>query len=143
MYTTAHLAAGLIIGKITGDYPTALISSMAIDVDHLIPYAQQGILFKPKKFWRTTKDPKAGGRSFLHSFWAYAIIVVVICLFNLQVGLVFSLGYLGHFLLDFLDSSDFYPLYPLKKWDIKGFIGYFSKAELIFTLVLFAVYFLL
>lgn len=143
MYSTAHLAAGLIIGKLTGDYPTAIISSVAIDLDHLIPYAKQGALGSFKKFMTQTKAVHGSGRSYLHSFIALGLISLVLLFINLKVGLVFALGYLGHFLLDALDTSDFYPLFPLKKWNTKGFIGYYSRAELFFTILLFLVFFLI
>ncbi|HNX11330.1 MAG TPA: metal-dependent hydrolase [bacterium] len=143
MYTTAHLAAGLIIGKLTGDYPTAIISSVAIDLDHLVPYAREGALGSVKKFLARTKSVHGSGRSYLHSFIAWGVITGILCIFSLKIGLVFGLGYLGHFLLDAVDNSDFYPLFPLKKWNTKGFIGYYSRAELIFTIVLFAIFFLI
>jgi len=143
MYSTAHLAAGLIIGKVTGDYPTAIISSVAIDLDHLVPFAKEGALKNLKHFWSKTKSAHDSSRSYLHSFFAWALITGTICLFNMPVGLVFGLGYLGHFLLDAIDNSEFYPFYPIKKWDTKGFIGYYSKAELIFTVILFAIFFII
>jgi len=143
MYSTGHLALGLILGKLTGDYPTAIISSVAIDLDHLIPYAQQGIIFSPKKMWKAAKTPHASSRGILHSFFAWAILSGIICLVNLEVGLVFSLGILGHFLLDALDGDDFYPFYPIKKMNTKGFIGYYSRKELFLTIVLFIIYFLI
>jgi len=143
MYSTAHLAMGLIIGKVTGDYPTAVISSVAIDIDHLIPFAKQKIIFNFKKMLKAAKTPHDSSRSYLHSFFAFGLLTGVICLINLPVGLVFGLGYLGHFLLDALDKDDLYPFFPIKRFNIHGFIGYYSKAELIFTVLLFLFYFII
>lgn len=143
MYSTAHLAAGLIIGKLTGDYPTAIISAVAIDLDHLVPYAQKNIIFNIKKILNSTKSTHDSARSYLHSFIALPILVLIISLFNFKTGLIFGLGYLSHFLLDALDDDDFYPLFPWKKFNTRGFIGYYSKAEFVFTLILFAIYFII
>jgi len=143
MYSTAHLAAGLIIGKLTGDYPTAIISAVAIDIDHLVPYVKKRIIFDFKKMWHSAKSTHDSARSFLHSFISLPILTGLVMLFSFKAGIVFGLGYLSHFLLDALDDDDFYPLFPWKKFNTRGFIGYYSKAEFIFTVILFIVYFLI
>ncbi|PIT94428.1 hypothetical protein COT98_03800 [Candidatus Falkowbacteria bacterium CG10_big_fil_rev_8_21_14_0_10_39_9] len=143
MYSTAHLAAGLIIGKLTGDYPTAIISAVAIDLDHLIPYTQKNILFNLKKILRSAKSTHDSARSYLHSFIVFPLLTGLVMLFNFKVGLVFGLGYLSHFLLDAIDDDDFYPFFPWRNFNTKGFIGYYSRAEFIFTIILFGVYFLI
>jgi membrane-bound metal-dependent hydrolase YbcI (DUF457 family) len=143
MYSTAHLAMGLILGRLTGDYPTAIISSVAIDVDHLLPYLKEGSLFKIKKIWQGAKKSDDSRRNYLHSFYALPIISGLICLFSWHVGLVFALGYLFHFALDILDDSDFWPFYPSKKWNIRGFIGYYSGAEFMLAGFLYLVFFLM
>lgn len=134
---------GLIIGKVTGDYPTAIISSTAIDIDHLIPYVKNKIIFDFKAIMKTAHRADDTSRSILHSFFALVILSGLVAIFNFRTGLIFALGYLSHFLLDALDDSDFYPFFPIKKFNTKGFIGYFSKLELIFTLGLFLIWFIL
>jgi len=141
MYSTSHLAAGLIIGKLTGDYPTAIISAVAIDLDHLIPHVKNKIIFNVKEMLKVAKSTHESSRSYLLSFIAFFALTSLIALFSLKVGLVFGLGYLSHFLLDAIDDDDFYPFFPWKKFNTRGFIGYYSKAELIFTIILFGVYF--
>jgi len=140
MYSTAHLAMGLIIGKISGDYPTAIISSTAIDIDHLIPYVKNKIIFNFKEIWKTANSSEDTSRSILHSFFALVILSSVIFLFNVHVGIVFTIGYLSHFLLDALDDSEFYPFFPIKKFNTKGFIGYRSKMELMITASFFLIW---
>lgn len=140
MYSTAHVAAGLIIGKITGDYPTAIIGATAADFDHLIPFVKNKVLFSFKKIWHATTNDGDSSRNYLHSIFSWALISGVIMLFNLQVGLIFSIAYLSHFILDLLDNTDFWPFYPWKKINIKGFVGYFSKREFLFTVALVLVY---
>ncbi len=140
MYSTTHLALGLIIGKVTGDYQAAVLGSLIIDIDHLIPNFQQKNKFILKDFWKKTKDSRDSSRSYFHSFFAWIIFSIIVCLIDYKFGLVFSLAYLGHFLLDALDDSSFYPIFPIKKFDIRGFIPYYSKEELFFSLILFFIF---
>lgn len=143
MYSTTHLALGLIIGKISGDYPAALIGSLAIDIDHLIPAIKQKVSLNFKKFWNKTKDYKDSSRSYLHSIFSWIILSLIIFLIDSRFGLVFSIAYLGHFILDALDNSHFYPFFPIKKFNIKGFIPYYSIKELVFSLALFLIFLLI
>jgi membrane-bound metal-dependent hydrolase YbcI (DUF457 family) len=143
MYSTAHLAAGLIIGKLTGDYPTAIIGAVAIDLDHLIPHIKNKIIFNIKEILRVSRNTHESSRSYLHSFIAFFALTGLVMAFNLRVGLVFGLGYLSHFLLDAIDDDDFYPLFPWKKFNTRGFIGYYSRSEFVFTLILLGVYFII
>ena len=57
MFIVAHAAAGLIIGKVTNNYPIALVGSLVIDIDHLVPYVKHKVIFNPGKFWKTVTDP--------------------------------------------------------------------------------------
>lgn len=143
MYGTTHLALGLIIGKITGDYQASIIGSLLIDIDHLIPSLQKKNRVSLKEFWEKTKDSKDSSRSYFHSIFAWIFFSIIVCLIDYRFGLVFSLAYLGHFLLDALDDSPFYPFFPIKRFDIRGFIPYYSKKELVFSLVLFIIFFII
>ena len=143
MYSSAHLAMGLIIGKVTGDYPTAIISSLVIDFDHLIPYARQKVLSSWGKFWQATRASNTSNRNIFHSVFTMGGVSLIIALFNRHIGAVFALGCLGHFLLDAFDKDNFYPFYPWKKINIHGLIKYYSRAEFFFTLGLILVYFLI
>lgn len=140
MYITTHLALGLIIGNISGDYAAALIGSLAIDVDHLFPAAKEKRLFNIKEYWRKSRSYKDSGRSYFHSIFALIFFSVILYFFAPQFAIVFAIAYLGHFILDALDNSDFIPFYPLSKFNIKGFIPYYSKQELIFSLMLFLIF---
>ncbi len=143
MYSTTHLALGLIIGKISGDYPAALIGSLAIDIDHLIPAIKNKKSFNLKKFWNKTKDYKDSSRSYLHSLFSWFLISLIIFFFDSDFAIIFSIAYLGHFVLDALDNSSFYPFYPFKNFDIKGFIPYYSFRELVFSIFLFVIFLLI
>ena len=145
MFFFAHLLAGLIIGKLSGSYLVALIGALFVDLDHLIIYIKHKIILKPKKLWRIIinhRDPYGFQRNFLHSFISWAIISVIILIINFNLGAVFSLAYLTHLLFDLVDNADFYPFYPFK-WNVKGPIKYFSKGEMIFTLILLAIFVLI
>lgn len=145
MFPIAHILSGLIIGKLSGLYIPALIGAVLVDLDHIISYAKHKVLFKPKKLWKTitaTKDPWGDQRNFLHSFIAWPIISVIVLIINFKVGLIFSLAYLSHLLLDMFDNGDFYPFYPLK-FKINGPIKYFSKEEFVFAIILLLIFILI
>lgn len=139
MTLPTHFLAGLIIGKITGDFPTAISGSLIIDLDHLISYWRHGILFNPNKLLKATlteSDPWGDQRNLLHSLFSFIAVSTTFLIINLKFGFVFSIAYFFHLVLDGLDGAAFYPFFPLKSFLIKGFIHYYSKQELIFALCL-------
>jgi len=141
----AHILAGLIIGKVTNNYPLAMAGSLLIDVDHLFPYIKHKLIFNPKKLWETVtreSDDYGNQRNYLHSLFTWAIVSAISFLIDFNVGGVISLAYLSHLFLDLIDGADFFPFYPLK-YKFIGPIKYFSKAEIIFTLILAVVFFVL
>jgi len=140
MYGTTHLALGLIIGKLSGDYTASLCGSLLIDVDHLIPNWPFKKDLSWSEFWRRTRTSGDSSRVYLHSFFAWIFLSFLLYLFNPGFALIFSIAYLGHFILDMLDDSSFYPFYPIKKFNTKGLIPYFSSTEFIFSLVLFFIF---
>lgn len=145
MFISAHLVAGLIVGKITNDYPLAMAFSLFAEVDHAIPFIKHKIIFSPKKLWSAMTDPLDpfdNQRNYLHSFFTLGISSLIIYLIDSRVGTIFFLSYLSHLLLDLLDGSDFYPIYPFK-FNYHGPINYYSKGEMVFTLALLALYFLI
>lgn len=143
MYATAHLALGMIIGKITGDYPTAISTSVFLDVDHVFEYAKHGKLKSFKSFLHSTKDSVDSSRSYFHSiFFLILGSGLMYLIFGDSIALVFLMSVLGHYLLDLLDTSGFYPFFPLRGVHLQGFIKYYSKAELFLTIFLFGVFFL-
>ena len=62
---------------------------------------------------------------------------------NFAVGLVACVGYLVHLIIDMSDNANFYPLYPFKKYNIKGPVKYNSRVEMAITALMFAVFFFL
>ena len=143
MFLLAHIAAGLIIGKATGNYPVSLIGAVAIDVDHTLSYFRNVILFKPKKIIAAIKDendPWGDQRGFLHNVFLWMAITIAIYLFMPSDWLALSLGYLSHLILDALDNAVFYPFYPSKKIGFLGPIKYFSLQETAFTAFLFIIF---
>ena len=140
----AHLLLGLVIGKVMGNYPVAILASTLVDVDHLQSYIKHGLLSRPKELWSTLTsqdDPYGDQRGIFHNVMFFALVSwVLISLFS-SVGWVIAAGWLGHLCLDALDSSDYWPLYPYKRINLKGPIDYNSKAEVIFCFSLVVVYF--
>ena len=130
MTLSTHVLAGLIIGKITGDFPTALAGSLVMDLDHTISYFRHGILFKPRQLFKAIHDeadPWGDQRNFLHSIFSLVAISILLLTIDFNFGLVFSIAYFFHLVFDALDGADFYPFSPFKKFLIKGFVKYFSK----------------
>jgi len=145
MFSLAHLAAGLIVGKTMGNYPAALIGALVIDLDHIILYLRHNVFSSWKKFWGIVTrraDPYRFQRNYLHSFMTWIVVSFIVYMIDAPFGMVFSVGYLTHLLLDMLDGSDFYPLYPVK-WKVNGLIPYMSKAEAVLTVLLFVIYFVI
>jgi len=146
MTLPTHALAGLIIGKLTGNFPAAIIGSLAIDLDHIVPYYRHGILFKPRKLLQTLLDQKdslGNQRNYLHSIFGWIIISIILLAINFNIGLVFSIAYFFHLVLDIFDSSDFWPFFPFKGFVLKGPIKYFSKQEIIFDIILIATFFII
>jgi hypothetical protein len=139
MFITAHIIAGLIVGKLLGSHVYALIFALAPDIDHIFIYVWHNVLFSPSRLWKTVtskKDKYGNQRNILHSFFTWLAVSAAALGMDFTVGLVIAAAYLSHLLLDMLDGSDFYPLYPLRY----KVIPYFSMKEWIFTGVLFAVF---
>lgn len=115
MFLPAHLAAGLIIGKLTNNYPASLAGALAMDLDHLISYFENGILFKPPKFIAAItdkNDPWGDQRYYLHNILSWLVISGIIFLIDSKFGLAFGLAYLSHLVLDIFDDADFFPFFP-------------------------------
>src|SRR3972149_1792613 len=100
MFLLAHLALGLIIGKLTQNYPIALIGALFVDVDHLLPFIRHKILFSWKKFWKTITNPKSypnlDKRNYLHSIFAFISINSATFLFEYRAWLIGALSDCGH-----------------------------------------------
>ncbi|TSC66361.1 MAG: hypothetical protein G01um101477_116 [Candidatus Doudnabacteria bacterium Gr01-1014_77] len=142
MTTATHVALGLIIGKVTNNYGLAIALSVGPDVDHFISYAKHGILFSPTKLLKATtdaEDPWGDQKSFLHNVFVWLGISIIAIAINQRIGLIISIAYLGHLVLDALDNSLFYPFYP-KKFCIKGPIVYNSLNEYVFLFILLLIY---
>ncbi len=143
MTLPTHLVAGLIIGKLTGNYTVSLIGSAAVDLDHLIAYYRNGILSKPKRLIAAVinkTDSLIDQRNYFHNIFFFTAITVIVLIVNFKIGLVFSLAYLGHLILDSLDNMNYFPFYPNKKINLRGPIKYFSQQEFFFAIVLFFIF---
>ena len=96
MMWPAHIAAGLIVGKISGNYWASMIGSLAIDADHLVVYIRSGILWRPKEFWKTiisSEDVLGNQRNILHSVFGWLLVSGIILVVHFNIGAVFSVAY--------------------------------------------------
>lgn len=139
MTLPSHILLGTVIGRMTGDYTTAIAVSAAIDIDHLRSYIKSGVLFDLDRLRKTvldTEDPYGDQRGYLHNILIAIPITLLVYLISPTIGTVFGIAYGGHLLLDALDKSDYWPLYPYKGINIKGFVEYFSPTEIFFDIFL-------
>lgn len=146
MTIPTHVMAGLVVGKFTGNYSLAVFMSVVPDLDHLFSYAKNDILFKFDKFLKAAlnpRDPYGDQRYIFHNIIFCILASFLVSLINYQIGVVFALAYLGHILLDSIDSSDYFPFFPNKSINVRGPIGYFSKKEFFVFLILVILFFLI
>lgn len=144
MFWLAHLAAGLLIGKLSGNYLVAILVSLGVDLDHLFPYARNGLLH-PGKFWRyvTGKEKELDKKPYiLHSVFFFVPISALVLVLHFSIGMVFAVSYCMHLLMDFLSTSKKQPFYPFG-FSIRGPVGYCSREEFVITGLVFAVFGLL
>jgi hypothetical protein len=143
MLLPTHLAAGLIIGKLTGDYTTAFIGSAAVDLDHFFAFYRSHILLKVKKIILAATKQNflvSNQRNYFHNVLFFLLVSLAVSAANLRIGLVFGLAYFIHLVFDSLDNQSYFPFYPNKKIKLQGPIRYFSKQEIIFALALFFIF---
>lgn len=146
MTLPTHVLAGLVIGKITGNFPLAIAGSIAMDLDHLISYFRHGILFNPRRLFKAISsetDPWGDQRNFLHNVFVFLGITAFFLVVNFPLGVVFSIAYFFHLLFDALDTADYYPLFPYRKIVLKGFVKYYSKQEVFFAFSLLLAFLIL
>jgi len=146
MFLPTHLVAGLIVGKITGNYNISLLGSVTMDLDHLLAYYRAGILFSFKKFFAATTGQASIGipqRNFFHNIFFCLAVSAIALIIDFSAGLVLFIAYIFHLFLDSLDDSNYYPFYPNKKINLRGPIKYFSKQEFIFMIFLLLIFFII
>lgn len=145
MFGASHLLAGLLFGKITGNYWLAVLVSVGIDFDHILHFFKSGSYKNLKKFYALAtdeSDPFGSPRTFLHNFFGLAVISGLAFLISFNVGFIVLISYLGHLFMDLIDSSDFKPFYPYGPV-FNGPIKYFSKGEVAFDLILVIIFILI
>ena len=96
MTFSTHLIAGLVLGKITGNYSLSVGMALGIDIDHVFSYIKNGVLLNPTKFLKTIlnkEDPYGDQRFLLHNVLVFVLLSIIILLINYRIGLIFSLAY--------------------------------------------------
>ena len=147
MTTPNHLALGLIIGKVTGNYPLAVSVSVLLDGDHFISFYKHGVSKSFKKIWElgtNTEDPWGDERGILHNLLAVFVASTLFTfLFGPIVGGVWFLAHFGHIFLDYISDSDSWVFRPFSNFKTRGFIPYYSKYEILFFVFLITVFYLI
>ncbi len=117
-----------------------------MDLDHLLAYYRAGILFKFKKVLMATIGQANIGmpqRNYLHNIFICLLILTLALAINFSAGLILSIAYICHLVLDSLDTSGYYPFYPNLKINLRGPIKYFSKQEFILAFIMLLIYFII
>lgn len=146
MTHNSHIVVGLLISATTGEPISALTGAFLPDIDHLPYFYQQSLLTKPRALIATMlsgHDPGGDQRGFLHNL---GIVTLPLFLFivSAQPQLrAFAIAFTSHLILDMLDASDYYPFYPNKKIKLNGPIPYNSIYEVIFSIGITALFFLI
>ena len=146
MTLPTHIILGAIIGKVTGNYSLAVVASIAPDLDHFSSYIKNGVIKNPRKLWHTITnegDPYGDQRGIFHNIVFFILASIILILVFKNLGWIMVAGWFGHIILDALDASDYWPLYPNKSFNLKGFVKYFSKQEILLFLILFVIYIIL
>ena len=134
-----HLLLGIILGLTFGNIFMFILGSIFPDIDHLYIMINSK-LWKPRKFIDSIKFEKKYNikykTAFFHSLLGLAIFSLIISLFS-RNWIFFSIAYLLHLLVDWLDIDEKYYLYPLKI-KFRGFLPIWSTLEKVVTLMLLA-----
>ncbi len=146
MTIPTHIIAGLIIGKVTGHYEVGVIGATFLDIDHFYSYVRHGSFSSVKKFLHdafVAHDITKDQRGVFHNVLVFILISVVVLLYNFDIGFTLMVSYASHLILDILDASEYYPLWPSVKCPIVGFIDFSSRQEFLVAVGLLSIYFIL
>lgn len=139
MTLPTHAVAGALIGCITGQPLVGILVACLPDIDHLYSYIKHGYLKNWPIFYKNAfgkEDIQGDQRNILHNIIiAFGLSLIVFFLFH-SIFLTFLLSYASHLLLDAIDTSDYFPLYPYKIINIRGFIDFYSWQEVLLNLLL-------
>jgi len=132
-----HLLLGIILGKIFGNYFFFILGAIIPDSDHIYVIIKNK-LWNFKKIIGTIKYEKRFGIKYktplFHSILGLILFSLIIYLFTARF-FYFSLAYLLHLLVDWLDIDEKFYLYPFKI-KFKGFLPIWSKTEKRVTIIL-------
>ncbi len=141
--TIVHPLIGLILGKQFGYTAAFVIGSIFPDIDYLFVLIKNKHFKIREAFWMMKNEDAAGERyktPYTHSLLAWLIFSGAVALYDWPTGLAFGAAYALHLLLDIIDTDEKQLFYPFKK-TIRGFLPVFSKYEIIFVIILVAIYF--
>lgn len=140
MTLPTHAVTGLLIGTLLGHPTLGLVVGCFPDIDHLYSYVKHGYLKNWRTFYRHAfgKDDVTGDqRNILHNILIVLLLCLVIFFVLPELFTVVSFAYISHIILDAIDTSDYFPLYPSKVINIKGFLDFYSYKEgILFSILL-------
>ncbi len=141
--TFAHPLIGLILGKQFGHTAAFVVGSIFPDIDHLFILIKNKHFNFREAFAAMENEDVAGERyktPYTHSILGWLLFSSIVSFYDWPTGLAFGVAYALHLLLDIIDTDEKQLFYPFKK-TIRGFLPVFSKYEIIFAVILIAIYF--
>ncbi len=133
-----HILLAIILGKVFGNMLFFVLGSIILDLDHIYIIIKNRF-FSLKKIMQTIKYEKKYNIKYktpvFHSFLGLIFFSLIIFFFNQKGAIYFSIAYLLHLLIDWIDIDEKYYLYPLKV-KFRGFLPIWSTTEKILTLIL-------
>lgn len=140
MTLPTHAVTGLLIGTLLGYPIIGLVTGCFPDIDHLYSYVKHGYFKNWKVFYKYAfgKDDVTGDqRNILHNVLIVSLLCLLVFFTLHKFFAVFSLAYISHIILDAVDTSDYFPFYPSKIINIKGFLDFYSYQEgILFSVLL-------
>lgn len=137
-----HLIAGALVGHITGDYTTALIVSVIIDIDHLPSMIYHKVFKSNERLFSSLVRvgvPHEARRGIFHNILSFFILSVIVSRIYPDISFAFALAYIVHLMLDMLDNANTYIFYPFSTFNVRGPIKFFSLRELYFAIALLCI----
>ncbi len=139
MLLITHLLFGLLLGMMLDSMLVVVLGAIIVDFDHIIVYIKRGIIWSPKRLWKAITldyDNYSNPRTVAHSLFAWLIVTIAVSIVSAEYGILFSIGYLSHLVLDAVDNYETKLMFPLKA-EVVGPVGYNSRAEYALMAVIF------
>lgn len=133
MTIMTHVLVGYALSAYVGSPAVVVVAAAVPDIDHLLAL-RSGAYSNTSSFITSLfqrEDVSHSQRNILHNIVVTGIVSLAAWIVSGSAA--FSAGYISHILLDMIDGSFYYPLYPSKRFAFRGIIPYMSLQETLFA----------